>query len=131
MADNVIWAGRDDLSESILGPRGRHRASNCRIACRRLATPLLVSNKKKSSASLKALAADSQQGLAAYGGTVAAHQRCLYTGLSGRSHLSQSRAADGHAGAGDLSGLGEAHAGTENESGRTQRGSRSLRGENS
>jgi len=84
------------------------------------ATPLLVSNQKKSSASLKALAADAHQGLAASSGTVAAHQRCLCTGLSGRSHLGQSRAADGRSGSGDLSGLGEDHAGAQSGSGNTQ-----------
>ena len=75
---------------------------------------------KKPSSSPEALAADPHQGLAAYGGTVAAHQRCLCTGLSGRSYLGQSRAADRRSGSGDLSGLGEAHAGAESESGNTQ-----------
>src|SRR5713226_5259006 len=111
------------------GHRWKPRDSNYRIGSHRSAIPLLVWREKKPATSLKALAADSQQSFATHGGTVAFHQGRLCAGVSGRSHFGQSRAADGRPDPRDLSGTPFAHAGTENEPGRTQYGYRSFCGD--
>src|SRR5437879_4187286 len=108
------------------GHRWTPRDSNYRIGSRRSATPLLVWREKKSSASPEALAADTEQSVATHGGTLASHQGCLCVGVSGRAHFGQSRAADGRPDPRELSGTPFAHAGTENEPGRTQYGYRSF-----
>ena len=77
---------------------------------------------KKSTASLKALAAASHQGLAAHSRAVAIDQGCLCTGLSGRSHFGQSRVADKHSGSGKVSGLDRPDARTASKPRYTQYG---------
>src|SRR5438067_4812338 len=105
------------------------RASNCRSGSHRSATPSPVSNKKKSRASTEALAADSHPGATTHGSAVAPHQGGLWTGVSGGSHLGQSRAADGRPGTGNLSGLDRADAGAESKLRRTEYSHRSFRGD--
>src|SRR5437764_15138446 len=105
------------------------QASNCRSGSHRSATPSPVSNKKKSRASPEALAADSHQGATTHSGAVAPSQGGLWTGVSGGSHLGQSRAGDGCPGTGNLSSLDCADAGTESKLRRTEHSHRSFRGD--